>query len=415
MARILLVDDEEGFRKQLEIGLAALGHEIRCASSGREAVDLGIRFRPDLLVTDWMLKDDIHGLHVVQVLRAVLADLRAILITGFASAELREDAGSADILDFVEKPFTLDHIRKAVRGALSAPPCARPAMLAAAEIRAGGEIAFANAKALDLFDETRVGREARKLSDLFPSGSEPNLDEALDRWSVVRPVADRKIAWHLRSQEPDEDGGRFIILRRSDDPQYLGLPIIEMLLGSISPRHMQWPFDGRVVIVDREAATRKWLVSMIENVGGGGYAVETAEQALRLLRNDDGLQFAVLDHDTLDAGLGRAIERIRSCRPDVTIVGNSPGDHRDAFARLGVPLFLQRPWRADDLINLLTGKIGNCVGCGIPLPLRRPRQGEQPCPWTCCNCGAVYSAVLDEDAGGDVISIVRRQDDGRQP
>jgi len=132
-----------------------------------------------------------------------------------------------------------------------------------------------------------------------------------------------------------------------------------MLLGSISPQYARWPFDGRVVIVEADATTRKWLVTMVENAGGGCYAVESVAQAMRLLGKDDGLQFAVLDYDTVGAGLPSAIEELNAIRPDVLLVGNSADDRREAFVRLGVNLFLQRPWRADDLINLLTASIGN--------------------------------------------------------
>jgi hypothetical protein len=255
--------------------------------------------------------------------------------------------------------------------------------LAAAEISAAGQIVYANDRALDLFTETRAGRGAGRLSDLFPPGPGPDLDEAMDHWKVVRPAAERPIAWHIRTQEPGDDGGRLVILRRSDEPQYLGLSVIEMLLGSISPSCTRWPFDGRAIIVEREPATRKWLVATIENAGGGCYGVATIDQALRLLAGDEGLRFAVLDHVTLGSGLESAVGQIRSLRPDVVVVGNSPQDHGQAFARLGVDLFLRRPWRAADLINLLTGKLGNCADCGIPytfLSFSSAGRAEPACP-----------------------------------
>lgn len=355
MARILIVEDEEGFRRQLELGLSALGHEIRCASNGREGVDVGARFRPDLLVTDWMLKDDIHGLHVIQVLRAVLTDLKAILITGFASTELRHNVDSSGITQFIEKPFTLEQIRKAVENALTGSyQTGRPATLAVVEITIDGRIRHANDAALDLFDETEAGRGVRNFSELFPAGAAPDLDQALDDWKVAHPAAHRRIAWHLRTQEPDEHGSRLVILRRGDGPQYVGLPLIEMLLGVVSPRYAQWPFDGRVVIIEADATTRKWLVTTIENAGAGCYAVESVDQAVPLLGTDEGLEFAVLDYNTAGPDPSDAIEQMRAVRPDVILIGSSLDDRREAFARLGVTLFLQQPWRAADLINLLT-------------------------------------------------------------
>ena len=50
--RILVVDDEKRYRAYLGSMLDARGYEVAVAGTGREAIDTGIRFRPDLLLTD---------------------------------------------------------------------------------------------------------------------------------------------------------------------------------------------------------------------------------------------------------------------------------------------------------------------------------------------------------------------------
>ena len=69
MCKVLIVDDERDYRDQLSLCLSEDELEIRTAGSGREAIDLGACFRPDVLVADWMLKNHIHGLHVAEVLQ----------------------------------------------------------------------------------------------------------------------------------------------------------------------------------------------------------------------------------------------------------------------------------------------------------------------------------------------------------
>ena len=158
MAKVLIVDDERDYREQLDMILRHAGYETLSAGSGREAIDLGARFRPDVLVADWMLKDAIHGLHVSAALRVVWASLRTILITGFASNDLRSEASKAGLSGFVEKPFELDEIVEAVRLAVEAPD--RPAPLApigVLEVDSAGAIIYANRRSRELFLDIDAG------------------------------------------------------------------------------------------------------------------------------------------------------------------------------------------------------------------------------------------------------------------
>ena len=117
MSKILVVDDEAGYCEELTLSLAHAGHEVETAMSGRQAIDLGARYRPDVLVADWMLRNSIHGLHVSQVLRTIRPEAQTILITGFASQHLKAEAKRFRVYDFIEKPFSLDRLHTAVRDA----------------------------------------------------------------------------------------------------------------------------------------------------------------------------------------------------------------------------------------------------------------------------------------------------------
>ena len=52
---------------------------------------------------------------------------------------------------------------------------------------------------------------------------------------------------------------------------------------------------------------------------------------------------------------GRAVllARLRAERPELTLVGNSAFDRSDEFAKLGVLRFLRKPWRPQELLDLL--------------------------------------------------------------
>ena len=65
MTRILLVDDDPAIVRTLAIGLRAHGYDLRAATDGRTAVDLGRTDRPDLVILDLGLPD-ISGVEVLR-------------------------------------------------------------------------------------------------------------------------------------------------------------------------------------------------------------------------------------------------------------------------------------------------------------------------------------------------------------
>ncbi len=110
MARALVVDDDQLLRFAVAGMLRKAGHEVQVAASGREGIDLGVRWRPDWLVTDWMLKDSLHGLHVASALQAVRPDMAAVLVTGFPLDDLEEAARDLGISGVLQKPFELEDL-----------------------------------------------------------------------------------------------------------------------------------------------------------------------------------------------------------------------------------------------------------------------------------------------------------------
>jgi DNA-binding response OmpR family regulator len=114
MAKILIVDDREGYRRYIERKMRGEGHEAQTASSGKDAITAGGRFDPDVLIVDWQLGDDCSGMDVWTALRALNPKLQVIFITGFSSAELERTMG-AERPQILEKPFDLEELAQAVR------------------------------------------------------------------------------------------------------------------------------------------------------------------------------------------------------------------------------------------------------------------------------------------------------------
>lgn len=91
---------------------------MRTAQTGAEAIEIARDFEPDILLADWMLRCEMHGIEVGEALRAQRPDLRILLMTGFPTSDLEAEAERVGINGFLEKPFALDDLSKAIRTAM---------------------------------------------------------------------------------------------------------------------------------------------------------------------------------------------------------------------------------------------------------------------------------------------------------
>ena len=113
MKRVLLVDDHESFAEATAEFLQGEGMEVRIASSGRDALELVVGFRPDIVLCDLQLPD-ISGFDIARALRATPAgkDLVLVIHTAMSERELRVLAHHSDapVNEFVSKPLTRERL-----------------------------------------------------------------------------------------------------------------------------------------------------------------------------------------------------------------------------------------------------------------------------------------------------------------
>lgn len=118
MAKVLIIDDEENFRDTLCKYASRLGHEVESAGDAITALKSGRMMTPDVIFVDWMLKSELNGLDVIQMLRERAPELIAVVITGDLALELPsrlEEAGRTSIL---RKPFGLLDFKAALDDAV---------------------------------------------------------------------------------------------------------------------------------------------------------------------------------------------------------------------------------------------------------------------------------------------------------
>jgi CheY-like chemotaxis protein len=70
MAKVLVIDDEQGIRSLLDTLLRRKGYDVVLAESGRKGLELFRRERPDVIVLDLKMPE-MDGLTVLQQVRAL--------------------------------------------------------------------------------------------------------------------------------------------------------------------------------------------------------------------------------------------------------------------------------------------------------------------------------------------------------
>ncbi|MFO0838549.1 MAG: response regulator [Phycisphaerae bacterium] len=354
MARVVIVDDEADYCHYVGLALRGDGHDVLSVPNGREAVDRGTRFRPNLLIADWMLRGSLHGVNVAYALQAVEPDLQSILITGYSSADVSTAAERAGICELVEKPFALDDIREALRRALASRRMRRPRwqQLAVACVDGQRRFVFANPRARE-FVAPVAGSAPAHLSEVLAGDDHELLNRAAARWVQVQARAADAGAWYVRSQTPREDGTRLIVARRSNEPYYAGIQIVEMLLDVSEPRPTRWPFDGHVLVIDDDEESRGVLVAALEYAGATCFGHGSPDEGWSLFEADPGIRFVIWRIGPQIERIVGMVRRMRAARPGVVIVG-TPSDYRlGDLSAVGVDLSLLKPWLIDELIASL--------------------------------------------------------------
>ncbi|HER62955.1 MAG TPA: endopeptidase La [Desulfobacteraceae bacterium] len=114
---ILLADDDETGRRNLEHVLSREGYEVSTAASGTEAIDLVKKQRFDLVITDLKM-EGADGMQVLEKAKAEHPDTEVIIITGYATTPTAVEAMKKGSFHFLSKPLQLDELRATAKQAL---------------------------------------------------------------------------------------------------------------------------------------------------------------------------------------------------------------------------------------------------------------------------------------------------------
>lgn len=110
---VLVVDDEDIARANLEHVLRKEGYKVRGAANGLEALAEVRRSEFDLIVTDLKM-DKMDGLQLLAEARRLSPATRVMLVTGFATVDTAVEAMRQGAVYYLAKPVNLDELRASV-------------------------------------------------------------------------------------------------------------------------------------------------------------------------------------------------------------------------------------------------------------------------------------------------------------
>ncbi len=115
--KILLVDDEEIFRRPLSKTILSAGFLVEAAASVEEARERLAADEFDLVVSDIRMPGA-DGISFTRELRAAFPDMPVILMTAYGSIRTAVEAMKAGAEDYILKPFEPDEVLLLIRRAL---------------------------------------------------------------------------------------------------------------------------------------------------------------------------------------------------------------------------------------------------------------------------------------------------------
>lgn len=113
---ILIVDDEPDIRDVLSLALTDMGHDVRAAADGDEALRLFHETRPPIVVTDIKMPG-MDGIELLQKLKREAPDTEVVMITGHGDLDLAIRSLKHEATDFITKPINIDVLEIALKRA----------------------------------------------------------------------------------------------------------------------------------------------------------------------------------------------------------------------------------------------------------------------------------------------------------
>ena len=116
-ARVLVVDDEPSIVDAISMTLRHQGYSVEAAESGKDALAMVTKWRPDVIVLDVMLPD-VDGFEVARRLSADNEPVPILFLSALDNTEDKVRGLTIGGYDYVTKPFSLEELIARLRNIL---------------------------------------------------------------------------------------------------------------------------------------------------------------------------------------------------------------------------------------------------------------------------------------------------------
>lgn len=116
--KILVIDDEAFIADMSRMALGDIGHEVFCAYSGEQAVEMAMVTRFDLAIVDAMLPG-MTGIETFDAIRQTDPGIIGILVSGHANMDMVVNAMNRGFSGVLEKPLDARELVKSVQETLA--------------------------------------------------------------------------------------------------------------------------------------------------------------------------------------------------------------------------------------------------------------------------------------------------------
>ncbi len=113
-SQILVVDDEEIARTNLEYILRKEGHQVTTAANGLEALEKVKAQEFDVVLTDLKM-EKMDGIQLLESVKQIAPHTEIVMVTGYATVSSAVDALKKGAAHYLSKPIKLDELRATVR------------------------------------------------------------------------------------------------------------------------------------------------------------------------------------------------------------------------------------------------------------------------------------------------------------
>jgi ATP-dependent Lon protease len=382
-SRILVVDDEEIARTNMEYILRKDGYQVATAASGLEALE---RFKTqdfDLMLTDLKM-EKMDGLQLLQAVKQSSPSTEIVMITGYATVSTAVDALRKGAAHYLSKPINLDDLRQTVKELASkkklyqmsrgpilcfaGPPGTGKTSIGQAIAEALGR-KFARLSLAGLRDEAELRGHRRTYVGALPG----RIISEIRRLGVNNPV--------FMLDEIDKLGTDFrgdpanVLLEVLDPEQnrhfvdhYLDVPfdlsrvmfiatanIVATLPAPLLDRLEVIPFQGYTEREKREIVLRYLLPRQLQNHGLGSLAIDFAETAISRIIRDYTREAGLRQLDRVLATISRKLARL--CLQDLKECQALHIDADLVEKLLGPRKFTHEVLAAKDRVGVATGLV----------------------------------------------------------